>query len=158
MLASQELEKRRAAVDHLAGLEMRIAAPYLLERLRDSEPGVRARAARALGPGAVLEAAPPLLSCMNDVEAPVRAACVESFGQFGALPTELQKRAAITLARVMADGQYDVRLEVLRAVERPSMQQVDGLWVHQGTSTASADWAAVIDNVRDERADSAWAP
>ena len=27
MLASQELEKRRAAVDHLAGLEMRIAAP-----------------------------------------------------------------------------------------------------------------------------------
>ncbi len=118
MLASQELEKRRAAVDHLAGLEMRIAAPYLLERLRDSEPGVRARAARALGPGAVLEAAPPLLSCMNDVEAPVRAACVESFGQFGALPPELQKRAAITLARVMADGQYDVRLEVLRAVER----------------------------------------
>ena len=41
--------------------------------------------------------------------------------------------------------------------ERPSMQQVDGLWVHQGTSTANADWAAVVDNVRGERADSAWA-
>jgi hypothetical protein len=38
------------------------------------------------------------------------------------------------------------------------MQQVDGLWVHQGTSTANAGWAAVIDSVRDERADSAWAP
>jgi HEAT repeat protein len=118
MLESQEIEKRRAAVDHLAGLEMRIAAPYLLERLRDSEPGVRARAARALGPGAVMEAATPLLACMNDVEAQVRAACVEAFGQYGAVPSELQKRAAMTLSRVMADGQYDVRLEVLRAVER----------------------------------------
>lgn len=118
MLESQEIEKRRAAVDHLAGLEMRIAAPYLLERLRDNEPGVRARAARALGPGAVMEAAAPLLACMNDVEAQVRAACVEAFGQYGAVPSELQKRAATTLSRVMADGQYDVRLEVLRAVER----------------------------------------
>jgi AbrB family looped-hinge helix DNA binding protein len=44
-----------------------------------------------------------------------------------------------------------------RVAERPSMQQVDGLWVHQGTSTANADWAAVIDNVREERVDSAWA-
>ena len=49
-----------------------------------------------------------------------------------------------------------------RVAERPSMQQVDGLWVHQGTSGAStdnaanADWAAVVDSVRDERADSAW--
>lgn len=42
-----------------------------------------------------------------------------------------------------------------RVAERPSMQQVDGLWVHQGTPTANADWAAVIDNVRDERADGA---
>lgn len=126
MLASQELEKRRAAVDHLAGLEMRIAAPYLLERLRDNEPGVRARAARALGPGAVLDAAPTLLACMNDVEAQVRAACVEAFGQFGALPVELHKRAAVTLARVMADGQYEVRLEVLRAVERLLRSEVLG--------------------------------
>ncbi len=48
---------------------------------------------------------------------------------------------------------------LLRCVaERPSMQQIDGLWVHQGTSTVNADWAAVIDSVRNERADSAWAP
>ena len=43
-------------------------------------------------------------------------------------------------------------------VKRPPMQQIDGLWVHQGTSTANADSAAVINRVRDERADSAWAP
>ena len=45
-----------------------------------------------------------------------------------------------------------------RVAERPAMQQVDGLWVHQGTSTANAGWAGVIDSVRNERADSAWAP
>lgn len=118
MLESNELEKRRAAVDRLAGLEMRIAAPYLMEKLRDGEPGVRARAARALGPGAVLDAAPLLLSCVSDVEVTVRAACVEAFGQYGALPPELQKRSATTLARVMTDAQYEVRLEVLRALER----------------------------------------
>ena len=118
MLESNEQEKRRAAVDRLAGLEMRVAAPYLMEKLRDGEPVVRARAARALGPGAVLDAAPQLLACMNDVEALVRAACVEAFGQYGALPAELRKRAAATLARVLGDAQYEVRLEVLRAVER----------------------------------------
>ncbi len=45
-----------------------------------------------------------------------------------------------------------------RVAERPSMQQVDGLWVHQGICTAKTDWAAVIDSVRNERADGAWAP
>ena len=48
---------------------------------------------------------------------------------------------------------------LLRPVaERPSMQQVGGLWVHQGTSSASADWGGVVDSVRAERADSAWTP
>ena len=78
------------------------------------------------GTGAVLDAAPTLLACMNDVEAQVRAACVEAFGQFGALPVELHKRAAMTLARVMADGRYEVRLEVLRAVERLLRNEVLG--------------------------------
>ncbi|MBL9002841.1 MAG: HEAT repeat domain-containing protein [Myxococcales bacterium] len=118
MLESNEQEKRRTAIDRMAGLEPHIAAPYLIAKLRDSEPVVRAKAARALGPGAFLDAAQPLLLCMNDVEAPVRAACVEAFGQYGALPAELQKRAAITLARVVADAQYEVRLDVLRAIER----------------------------------------
>ena len=43
-----------------------------------------------------------------------------------------------------------------RVLERPSMQQLDGLWVHQGSCAASTDWAAVIDRVREERVDSAW--
>lgn len=43
-----------------------------------------------------------------------------------------------------------------RVNERPSMQQVDGLWVHQGSCAPNADWLAAIDCVRDERAESAW--
>jgi AbrB family looped-hinge helix DNA binding protein len=33
----------------------------------------------------------------------------------------------------------------------PTMVQVDGLWVHQGTAPANADWACVLGDVRDER-------
>ena len=43
---------------------------------------------------------------------------------------------------------------LLRRVEaRPVMQEVDGLWVHQGTPDPSADWADLIDRLRDERTD-----
>lgn len=48
---------------------------------------------------------------------------------------------------------------LLRPVaERPSMQQVDGLWVHQGACTASVDWSSIVDDVREGRAESGWAP
>jgi AbrB family looped-hinge helix DNA binding protein len=43
-----------------------------------------------------------------------------------------------------------------RVVERPSMRQVDGLWVHQGVAAATADWSSIVESLRDERADSAW--
>jgi AbrB family looped-hinge helix DNA binding protein len=33
----------------------------------------------------------------------------------------------------------------------PTMVQVDGLWVHQGTAPANADWARVLEDVRDEQ-------
>ncbi len=32
-----------------------------------------------------------------------------------------------------------------------TMVNVDGLWVHQGTARANADWEGVIDEVRAER-------
>jgi AbrB family looped-hinge helix DNA binding protein len=41
---------------------------------------------------------------------------------------------------------------LLRPVEqRPSMVQVDGLWVHQGRAEAEANWERVLDDVREER-------
>jgi AbrB family looped-hinge helix DNA binding protein len=56
--------------------------------------------------------------------------------------------------------QADVELEaveqpggvLLRPVtQRPSMVQVDGLWVHQGAAEAGANWERLLDEVREER-------
>jgi AbrB family looped-hinge helix DNA binding protein len=35
--------------------------------------------------------------------------------------------------------------------QRPSMIQVDGLWVHQGAAESGANWDRVLDEVREER-------
>ncbi|MFO0576613.1 MAG: sister chromatid cohesion protein PDS5 [Polyangia bacterium] len=118
LLAATDATKRREGVERLEGLPVRTAAPYLMQRLRDGDAAVRARAARALGPSAVLEAAPLLIDCTSDIDSAVRAACADAVGQFGALPPELCGRAASTLGRALGDAQYEVRLEVLRAVER----------------------------------------
>ncbi len=45
-----------------------------------------------------------------------------------------------------------------RATERPSMIQIDGLWVHQGTPEPAANWDLTLDRVRDERIDSVLNP
>jgi hypothetical protein len=38
--------------------------------------------------------------------------------------------------------------------EVPSMIKIDGLWVHQGKPDTGAQWDRVIDDVREERAQS----
>jgi AbrB family looped-hinge helix DNA binding protein len=41
---------------------------------------------------------------------------------------------------------------LLRPVElRPSMIQVDGLWVHQGAAAPGANWDRALEDVREER-------
>ena len=41
---------------------------------------------------------------------------------------------------------------LLRPVQQqPSLVEVDGLWVHQGTAEPGANWAAVVDDLREER-------
>jgi len=37
--------------------------------------------------------------------------------------------------------------------QRPSRLKVKGLWVHQGTPVPDANWARVLDEVREERVD-----
>jgi AbrB family looped-hinge helix DNA binding protein len=58
----------------------------------------------------------------------------------------------------------DLELEVVeqpdgvllrRRDEHPSMIKVDGLWIHQGTPQAGAQWDRIIDDLREERAQSA---
>lgn len=36
-------------------------------------------------------------------------------------------------------------------VSHPTMVNVDGLWVHQGTAQVNADWARVLEDMREER-------
>jgi bifunctional DNA-binding transcriptional regulator/antitoxin component of YhaV-PrlF toxin-antitoxin module len=44
---------------------------------------------------------------------------------------------------------------LLRVVEqKPSMVQVEGLWVHRGTAVQGANWGRVLDDVREERVQS----
>jgi AbrB family looped-hinge helix DNA binding protein len=38
--------------------------------------------------------------------------------------------------------------------EIPSMIKIDGLWIHQGTPHSNAQWDRLIDDVREERAQS----
>ena len=42
-----------------------------------------------------------------------------------------------------------------RVEERPSMVKVDGLWVHQGNAEPGANWERILENVREERIESA---
>jgi hypothetical protein len=42
--------------------------------------------------------------------------------------------------------------------DQPLLRQIDGLWVHQGSATPSADWGRIVSAVREERAASAWPP
>lgn len=124
LLQASDPARRKEGIDRLQALPPRLAAPYLLQRLHDGEPMVRSRAAQALGPLGNLAAIAPLLDGMSDADSTVRAGCAEAIGQYGALPKAEQQRAVAQLARAMGDGQFEVRQEALRAVERLLFSQV----------------------------------
>lgn len=42
-----------------------------------------------------------------------------------------------------------------KARSAPSMVRIDGLWVHQGAPEPAANWDRVIEDVREERIESA---
>ena len=57
---------------------------------------------------------------------------------------------------LQADGELEVEEQaggvLLRPVtQRPSMIQVDGLWVHTGKAESGAKWERVLEDVREER-------
>ncbi len=118
LLSASDPSRRREGVERLQSLPLRLATPYLLQRLQDGDSAVRAKAAQALGPTANVAAAAALLDGMSDADSTVRAACAEALGQYGALPKPEQQRAVTLLARAMGDSQFEVRQEALRAVER----------------------------------------
>lgn len=118
MLTSPDAARRQEAAERLQGLPAKVSGPHLLQRLRDGDPGVRARAAKSLGPLVLVDAAPLLIDCISDPDSSVRSACADALGQFGALPREQLTRATAQLGRALGDTQFEVRLEVLRALDR----------------------------------------
>ena len=118
MLTSPDAARRQEGTERLQGLPAKVSGPHLLQRLRDGDPGVRARAAKSLGPLVIVDAAPLLIDCIGDPDSSVRSACADALGQFGALPREQLTRATAQLGRALGDTQFEVRLEVLRALDR----------------------------------------
>jgi AbrB family looped-hinge helix DNA binding protein len=74
------------------------------------------------------------------------------------LPKSVRAQLGITPQTPLELVQRADGVLLRRVAERPSMEQVDGLWVHRGVGAPGADWTAVIDNVRNERADGGWPP
>jgi bifunctional DNA-binding transcriptional regulator/antitoxin component of YhaV-PrlF toxin-antitoxin module len=91
-------------------------------------------------------------------------------GNFNAMNAKIDKTGRLVLPKSLRDHYGitpETELELIpsadglllrRVAERPSLQQIDGLWVHQGcsTGTTTTAWAEAIDSVRNERADNAW--
>ena len=81
------------------------------------------------------------------------------------MDVKLEKSGRIVVPKVLRDRlglEPNMALEVHEQVDRvllrvpapqPTMAKIDGLWIHQGTAQANADWASVLDEVRERFAD-----
>lgn len=87
------------------------------------------------------------------------------YGMMQSMDVKINKSGRIIVPKVLRDRfglKPDMALEVheqadgmLLRVPAPqaTMVRIEGLWVHQGTPRAKADWARVLDEVRDRFAD-----
>lgn len=85
------------------------------------------------------------------------------YGMMNGMDVKIDKSGRIVVPKPLRDRlglKPEMELEVqeqadglfLRVpVPHPTMVNVDGLWVHQGTAQANADWARVLEDVREER-------
>lgn len=81
------------------------------------------------------------------------------------MDVKLDKSGRIVVPKVLRDRlglKPDMVLEIQEQADgvflrvptpTSTMVHVDGLWVHQGTAQATADWATVLDEVRERFAD-----
>ncbi len=80
-----------------------------------------------------------------------------------AMNVKLDKSGRIVVPKPIRDRlglKPDMALEIQEQADgvflrvptpKSTMVNVDGLWVHQGTAPANADWADVLEDVREER-------
>ncbi len=74
------------------------------------------------------------------------------------LPKPLRDRLGFKPAMKLNAIENPEGVLIKRVQQRPSMVQVDGLWVHQGTAEAGANWERTLEDVRNERIESVLKP
>jgi AbrB family looped-hinge helix DNA binding protein len=66
-------------------------------------------------------------------------------------PKPLRRRLGLAAGAELEVVEQPDGVLLRSAPEKPSMIQVDGLWVHQGAAESGASWERVLDDVREER-------
>ena len=99
------------AAEELGSYGHRSAVPYLIITLRrDKQPGVRSRAADALGKIRDERAAPPLIKALHDPDLKVRRTAANALGWIK------HKRAVPHLLKLLQDPDADLRKEAVAAL------------------------------------------
>ena len=87
------------------------------------------------------------------------------YGTINGMNLKIDKSGRIVVPKPLRDRlglKPDMEVELLeradgvllRPIEqRPSMLNIEGLWVHQGIASPDANWERVLDDVRAERID-----
>lgn len=88
---------------------------------------------------------------------------VMAYGIIHGMSVKIDKSGRIVVPKALRDRlgmKPDMELEVHEQADgmllrvpapQPTMAKIEGLWIHQGTAQANADWASVLQEVRDER-------
>jgi HEAT repeat protein len=124
MAAFPRLEQgaKLAALDILGRIRPLESVPWLLLRLSDGEPDVRARAAHALGSIGEPGSGPALAEALADPDWPVRAMAAKALGRVH------WPEGATALARALSDREWWVRAnaaEALRSLGPRGLAELD---------------------------------
>ena len=67
------------------------------------------------------------------------------------VPNVLQDRLGVKPDMALEVHEQADGLVVRVPTPQPTMVNIEGLWVHQGTAQANADWASMLEDAREER-------
>ena len=66
-------------------------------------------------------------------------------------PKPLRKRLGLASEMELEAVEQPGGVLLRPLIQKPSMIQVDGLWIHQGAAEPGADWERALNDVREER-------
>jgi AbrB family looped-hinge helix DNA binding protein len=66
-------------------------------------------------------------------------------------PKPLRKRLGLASEMELEAVEQPGGILLRPLMQKPSMIQVDGLWIHQGAAEPGANWERVLDDIREER-------